>query len=251
MTTTHKYNYSIVSEQGPKGFMEDTYYVEKEEGWMFAGAYDGHKGAEVAEHARKFLHRYFFKELEDGESPGEAFKKAYIRTSEDMENSTAGSTASDVYIKNNTIYWANAGDGGIIVISEQGEAKQISEFHRMDNPEERKRVEKNGGIISGEYVMKGPFGIQPTRALGDSYFRDVGIISEPSTGEYRIKDEDKWLVVGTDGLFDYAEAEEIGSLLMNFSDPDSAGEALRKKVLNENGGHDNTTFIVISLTNER
>lgn len=227
--------------------MEDTHYVTRLNGALFGAVYDGHKGHEAAEYAKNNLHRYFFREFGSKDDPSAAFRAAYQHVDRDLRHTLSGTTAVTFYMNNKVIWWADVGDSILVVVRRDGSAEQLSVIHDIDNPDERERVEAEGGVVMRPYVMKGAQGIAPTRALGDSYFRDIGVISEPATGTYSVTPDDQWLIAATDGLSDVMTIRELGVFLVRYDDAETAAEALRGEALENRHTKDNTTFILTLL----
>ena len=136
---------------------------------------------------------------------------------------------------------ANAGDCRCIVCTEGWGGKlittQISVDQSPDRPDERKRIEKNGGIvgmvdvtldkpvvISVEAAAKKgadlgparvfwpdgswepPFdscfpGLAMSRSLGDSVLDDLGVFPDPEVYTRAVKPKDRFLVIASDGVW--------------------------------------------------
>lgn len=247
------YCLAIISEIGARPHMEDTYCfldIDENSQHLFGGVYDGHGGTAAAQYAKENLHQIFFKALKETKKPEPAFKIAYEETSANLANQESGTTAVNFYLKNKTLFYANAGDAKLIVISDS-KVKQLSEDHRLTNPKERKRIVSQGSIIMEPYAMKGFLGLMPTRTIGDEYFKDIGIIATPAVGRYKLQAKDKWILAGTDGLFDYITNREIAQLLVKFKDVEKAAQTLKEEVLTNRGGSDNLTFILIRESAKR
>ena len=79
---------------------------------------------------------------------------------------------------------------------------QLTTEHRANNEKERERIERNGGWIfrreSKNYVQ-GRFEI--TRSIGDLKYKQF-IIPDPDIIEYKLDDNDKILIMGSDGFWD-------------------------------------------------
>lgn len=227
--------------------MEDTYYcldVRGDGSCIFAGVYDGHGGARAAEYARNHLHEFFFQEVKAGRSIKQAFKTAYEKTSRNLARQDSGTTAVDFYLKDNTLWYANAGDARLIVVREF-QVKQLSQVHRLVNSKEKRRIVKAGGVLAGALVVKGDLGLMPTRSLGDEYFKNVGIIATPFIDHYKLKSQDSWILAATDGLFDYMDNQEVAEFIARFDQADSAAAGLKQEALVKRGSSDNLTFILI------
>jgi serine/threonine protein phosphatase PrpC len=239
----------VISQRGLRPEMEDAHFLDLNFancGWIFAGIYDGHCGRFAAEYASKRLHQIFLEKLLSGSLPREAFIASYETTSEELKNQDSGTTAVNFFIRDRDIFTANVGDARALVINKSG-FHQLTVDHRLENPEERKRVEKKGGHIRSPYVYRGGMGLMPTRTIGDQYFKPVGVIATPSVSEYKIAEDDLVLLAACDGLFDVMTNEEVAEFSMRFSQPDSLVEALRHEVLIERFGTDNLTIIAVSL----
>lgn len=240
-------DFAVVSEANKREVLEDAYFLDIiSEFEVFCGVYDGHVGNFAAQYARNNLYKFFYEELGRGKDELSALRRAYERVSEDLKNQDSGTTAVNFYLRNSKMFYANAGDARLVIIGEYG-ARQLTEDHRLDNQEEKERVLKCGGIIMPPYVYKGGLGLMPTRTLGDEYFKDVGIIAAPDLGIYSLAEEDKWILIGTDGLFDALNNDCIAGLIENCRSARAASTILKKEVLLKGGG-DNVTFILIKLS---
>jgi serine/threonine protein phosphatase PrpC len=76
----------------------------------------------------------------------------------------------------------------------------------------------------GEYV--GPLrvymkekdipGLAMTRSFGDYFASTAGVISEPEVTEYYFKEEDRFIILASDGLFEFMDNEEIVKIVKNY-----------------------------------
>ncbi len=233
--------------------MEDAHFTDPNfagRGWVYAGIYDGHNGAEAAQYAAKRLHRIFLERLEVGMAPGEAFSAAYEAVSAEMERLDSGTTAVDVLLRDGIIYAANVGDARAIVVGRRS-MHQLTVDHRLDDPSERQRVEAAGGRVIYPYTYRGMQGLMPTRSLGDSYFKPVGIIATPSVAEYALTDDDFLVLAACDGLFDFMENEEVARFAREYAGLEALLEALKTEVLGNRSGADNLTIAAVSLEDGR
>ncbi len=240
---------TVISEKGLRPAMEDTYYLETNfagTGWIFGGIYDGHGGVAAADYAARRLHRVFQKQLSTARTPQQAFIESYEIISSEMRLEDIGATAVNFLIGNKEIVTANAGDARALVIGEK-DMHQLTVDHRLDNPEERQRVERMGGQIMYPYFYRGNQGLMPTRALGDEYFRPVGVTPTPSVTTYRITGDDFMFLAACDGLFDFMSNEEVAACARQFREPAHLLEELKQEVLTNRSGTDNLTIIAVSL----
>ncbi|MDA2935733.1 protein phosphatase 2C domain-containing protein [Patescibacteria group bacterium AH-259-L05] len=240
---------AIVLEQGRRPHMEDAYFLDTNfsgKEWIFGGVYDGHNDKEAAEYVANNLHKKFLKILLGGAEIKDAFVKAYEYVSDELKDQDSGTCAANFFIKNKKIYTANVGDVRIIIINKNS-YKQLTIDHRLDDTKERKRIETMGGVVEYPYAMRGIQGLMPTRTLGDEHFKPIGIIATPDVNEYTISDNDLFLIVATDGLFDVMSNKEVLEVSQKFDSPNDVAQALKTEVLQNRGGSDNVTIIVLGL----
>ena len=243
---------AFISERGIRLEMEDTHYLNTNfgnQGWFFGGVYDGHGGKYAATFVSERLHILFLKKLLSSQFPQQAFVESYEEISFVLRQQESGTTAVNFFIRNGLIFTANAGDARAILISENS-VFQLSTDHRLDNIEERQRIEKMGGIINYPYAIRGNSGLMPTRTIGDPYFKPIGIIATPSVSEYIIRNSDLMLVAACDGLFDVMNNEKIAEFALYNTEPVSLLEALKKEVLFKRQGTDNLTIIAVKLSED-
>lgn len=238
---------TIVSEQARRDHMEDRHYLDVDfrgQGEIFGGVYDGHCGWQAANYVAKNLHQRF-QEFLTKQQPDKAFITAYLTISDEI-TSTDGTCAANFYLKGKNIYWANVGDCRIIIVGK--EVKQLTVLHRVSNASERERVVKAGAIIRGPYAhLPDDGGLIPLRTLGDQDFKEIGIIATPSTGIHEIEPSDRYLIAGTDGLFDVLRTEDIRQLIKGRRSAEVVGRILKEEVLDKRFGEDNLTMIVLKL----
>jgi serine/threonine protein phosphatase PrpC len=93
-----------------------------------------------------------------------------------------------------------------------------------------------------------------SRSIGDWVAESVGVISEPEILEYSINPDDKFIVLGSDGIFDFIKNEEIVKITVPYwmrGDVNGACNALakeaRKRWIKEEEVIDDITCIVIFL----
>ena len=54
-----------------------------------------------------------------------------------------------------------------------------------------------------------------SRAIGDKLAASVGVISEPELTQYRLQSHDKFLVLATDGLWEFVSSHEAVNIARN------------------------------------
>jgi len=235
----------VVSDIGLRGAMEDRHVLEVLPGLgLFGGVYDGHGGTEAVEVVAASLHRFFATSLQAGHNPVQAFRDAYRLVEEELKDEESGATAATIFLRGDEMSFAHLGDARILLVG--SEPIPLTKDHRVNDPQERARILRAGGKVADPYVLRGLRGLMPTRSFGDAYFRPVGVTALPEVGIWRLRPEDRFVVVACDGLFDVLEPLDIVDLLLHSSGAKAGAESLQEEVF-ARGGTDNLTILVIEL----
>lgn len=86
------------------------------------------------------------------------------------------------------------------------------------NQAEARRAEESGGALFGNHLSVDgtETGIQLTRSLGDASFHRNGVVlAEPDLVAMDLGDDELFVVLGTDGLWDHYTNEEVVSFVLN------------------------------------
>merc|ERR1712021_142288 len=242
--------------------------------------FDGHGGSEVA----KYCGQHFGPELKKSpEFKAENYKDALIKTFLRMDElvgkdenrqelnsykteqgdgeSMAGCTANVCLIVGKTIYCANAGDSRTVLRTQgKTEHKPLSKDHKPDDPLEKERIAKAGGFII-EGRVNGNLNL--SRALGDLEYKKNASLKPseqlispfPDVVAHEIKSDDKFLVMGCDGIWEILTMDEICQIAEDMIGKsnklvDAADQILDRGLAPDtsNGtGCDNMSCIVIQL----
>ncbi len=178
-------------------------------------------------------------------------KRAFRHAERDLEKNTdidanfSGTTCVMVFQVGERIVCANVGDSRAIMVKENNIIIPLSIDQKPDDPEERKRIEENGGEISqfeedGE--KSGPFrvwkkgevypGIAMSRSIGDFIATSLGVIPVPKFIYEKIDKDTKFIVVASDGVWEFLDNKKVADIVMPFykkNDPDGACKALIKE----------------------
>ena len=171
-------------------------------------------------------------------------KKILASTYLDLE----GSTAVVVYLCEDNIVAANLGDSRAIVCRGP-RALPLTTDHKPDSSSEKKRIEDLGGKVKwhgylgpdklpvpgmGAYRINGNLAV--SRALGDRLERPF-VSSEPDlTIMKRNKDEDRFVVLASDGLWDVMTSQDVVDFVRQIlagsmgNTPSSSGSQVRSKM---------------------
>ena len=180
----------------------------------------------------------------------DVLKRAYRHAERDIEKNSdidanfSGTTCVMVFQVGNRILCANVGDSRAIMVKGD-KIIPLSIDQKPDDPEESKRIKENGGEISqyeedGE--KSGPFrvwkkgeaypGIAMSRSIGDFIASKLGVIPEPKFIEEKIDKDTKFIVVASDGVWEFLDNETVKKMVMPFyekNDPAGACKELIKK----------------------
>mmetsp|Transcript_29367 Transcript_29367/g.52576 ORF Transcript_29367/g.52576 Transcript_29367/m.52576 type:complete len:98 (-) Transcript_29367:1058-1351(-) len=93
-----------------------------------------------------------------------------------------------------------------------------------------------------------------SRSLGDLVAASVGVSCEPEILEFNLTPEDKFIVLGSDGVFEFLSNEEVVKIVVPYwklGDPQSAADMIVKEAharwCTEEEVVDDITCIVIFL----
>eukprot|EP00980_Cylindrotheca_fusiformis_P028148 scaffold22583_cov106-Cylindrotheca_fusiformis.AAC.19 len=93
-----------------------------------------------------------------------------------------------------------------------------------------------------------------TRSIGDSVAEDIGVISDPEVVTKALTESDEYLVIATDGVFEFLTNKQVMEIVEECSDPIKACEAVHQAAYKKWEVHehrtDDITVIVCFLTNQ-
>lgn len=143
------------------------------------------------------------------------------------------------------LYTANVGDARI-VLCRNGRALRLSYDHKGSDENEGRRVASAGGLILNNRV-NGVLAV--TRALGDAYMKDL-VTGHPYTTETVIQpDQDEFLILACDGLWDVCSDQEAVDLVRGIQDPQAASKTLVDHAL-ARFSTDNLSCMIVRFDNK-
>ena len=182
----------------------------------------------------------------------------------------SGTTCTLLFLIENKIICSNIGDSQCVLFNCSNQDRWtyeiISIIHKPDEPKEKQRILEMGGEIHPYYdengIYEGPNriyaknkaypGLCLSRSIGDLIGEEIGIISEPDIIIKNIDSTCKYIILGSDGLWDMIkpyDANRIVNPYFNRGDPDGACKALLKKATKnwekDGSERDDITIIVI------
>ena len=281
-----KYNYCFLSyayneyDNYPfRKSMEDFHCIKKnllitnnnEIIFSYFAIFDGHSGKEISSYLSQNFHKILFSQLKtlnsfiDNENNvnkiisliKNAFNYAYKKIINELSlKNEVGSTGTIVLLfKLGTesffskyLICANIGDSRGYILS-NGKLTQITKDHNCRNDEEVSRIKKSGGIVFNNRVYGT---LMLTRSFGDKEFKKHGVISEPDFFVKKINEEDKFIIIASDGVWDTVKENDIlefENKSKNGDLPLSSDEFSKKivKLAVDKGTVDNVSCIVIKL----
>lgn len=251
---------------------------------LLLGVLDGHGrlGHEVSRIAAQRIPGHFAAVPGSSRYPSKALAQAVVKADHDVYKRLArdveynGSTAVVVCLDRSqkVLYCANVGDSRAVV----GRLHQDAEGPRWetvplttdikpDLPDEKERIEMSGGVVSaarmgatGEYM--GPQrvwedwsltkpGLAMGRSIGDGCARRVGIIADPVMSTYKLRSNDRFIIIASDGLWDALSSEEAVALAARYIEtPEAAPRALIDETRKRQEGEleDDTTIVMAFFT---
>lgn len=141
---------------------------------------------------------------------------------------------------------ANLGDSRVCVVRTDGSATALSDDHKPNRPDERARVQAAGGVVvfAGCWRVQGNLAV--SRAFGDSHCKSYGVSAEPELSRFDVADNDQFLVLASDGLWDVVDEAQCGHMLRRCIDPLDGARSLCE-MASQRGSMDNITVLVVAL----
>ncbi|KAM7272502.1 hypothetical protein ACFE04_027165 [Oxalis oulophora] len=244
--------------RGKRASMEDFYDIKtsKIDGkpiCMF-GIFDGHGGSRAADYLKQHLFDNLMKHPQFLTDTKLAISETYQKTDAnflDSEKDTFrddGSTASTAVLVGNHLYVANVGDSRTI-LSKAGQAIPLSEDHKPNRSDERKRIENAGGVVmwAGTWRVGGVLAM--SRAFGNRMLKQF-VVAEPEIQDLELDEDFELLVLASDGLWDVVPNEDAVTLAQSEEDLETAARKLTEAAFTR-GSADNITCIVVKFNHNR
>ena len=272
----------------PKENNQDNYFIYKNfagnKNYIYMSVCDGHgiEGHFVSEFIKEILPYDMSENLKMTNILTETEKTHRIITdtfliandklveNEEINSLFSGSTCVSVIFTPEKLIVPNIGDSRAVMgrlNKKTGEyiAVNLSRDHKPTEKDEAKRILENDGRIQpfleeGEFV--GPQrvwvkdeevpGLAMTRSFGDRVAATVGVMSEPEIKEFTFCEEDKFMIIASDGVWEFISSQECINMIKNFyekNDLKGCCEYLyqesSKRWLKEEEVIDDTTMILV------
>ena len=233
-------------------YNQDNFFVYKnlndENNVLFIGVCDGHGlvGHDVSKYLIHNLPKNLNTELKKTnkyishrETLYATMKKVFINTNKDLcknpniDTQFSGSTCVTIILTKNKIISGNAGDSRAVMGRKiNGEWKSIDLSHdqKPNNPGEKERILAHGGRIEAyKDENGGDFGpprvwlkyedvpgLAMSRSFGDEVAASVGTISEPEIEEFDITNDDKFIIIASDGIWEFISSQECVNFIKDY-----------------------------------
>ncbi|GKT21310.1 Protein phosphatase 2C family like protein [Aduncisulcus paluster] len=239
---------------------------------LFA-VFDGHGGREVSHEVAARFPTIFQDHLRSGRTPNpgvalrhtikEIDDELKTRESWDFQGCTAcicyisrekeqwiqprdrGSTGKMGPTPHGAIHFANVGDSRAVLCS-GGRTKRMTEDHKPYNADEVERIKRAGGFV----VLGRVHGmLAVSRAIGDHGLKKF-VISDPDVYTHVITDQDEFLIIACDGVWDVMSDEDavecVRSSLRSEKSPQKAAHKLADKAIKARS-QDNVSVLLVLL----
>lgn len=232
--------------------------------WGYFAIFDGHAGTQASKWCGSNLHQIVEHKILDDETKDvrDVLNDSFLEIDQEINNNlegNSGCTAAVCVLRwelpddisdldqvtlsqhRRKLYTANVGDSRIVLFRKDTSIR-LTYDHKASDPLEMQRVEQAGGLIMKNRV-NGMLAV--TRSIGDKFF-DKLVIGNPFTTSVEITDEDHFLIIACDGLWDVIDDQDACELIKDIKDPNEAAKKLVRYAL-QNGTTDNVTVMLVYL----
>ncbi|KAL6841622.1 hypothetical protein ACP4OV_028561 [Aristida adscensionis] len=189
---------------------------------------------------QKEEHHDFFKTMK------ESFRKAFRITDKELklhrniDSICSGTTAVTLIKQGQDLIVGNLGDSRAVLATRDQNgrlvAHQLTVDLKPDHPREARRIKRcNGRVFAHQDEpdvarlwlpnCNSP-GLAMARAFGDFCLKDFGLISVPEVTYRQISEEDEFIVLATDGVWDVMSNQEVVEIVASCSDRSSAARCI-------------------------
>ena len=249
-------------------YNQDNFFIYKnlndEPDTLYLGVCDGHGivGHDVSSYLIKHLPTNLNTELKktnkyikDKDTLYKTLSQVFVNTNKSLchvqsiDTKFSGSTCVTLILTKNKIISANAGDSRAVM----GRFKDgvwtnidLSRDHKPNDKEESERIISHGGRIEAYKDENGGDlgpprvwlknedipGLAMSRSFGDEVAASVGTISEPEIKSFDITEDDKFIIIASDGIWEFISSLECVNIIKDYYEKKDLKGCL-KYLLNE------------------
>ena len=231
---------------------KDSYFIYKNfaghSDYTYMSVCDGHgvEGHEVSRYIKKILpedmsnnlKEYDILKKENKDKVHDIIQRTFdlandkLVEEENINSIFSGSTCVSVIHTPERLICPNIGDSRAVLgrcVDGNWEGIDLSRDHKPTEPDEKKRIIDSKGRIQpfiedGEQI--GPQrvwleeddvpGLAMTRSFGDRVAATVGVISIPEIKEFDFKEEDKFMIIASDGVWEFIPSTECVKIVSEY-----------------------------------
>ena len=156
-----------------------------------------------------------------------------LNTDERIDATFSGSTCVTVLYTPTRLICINVGDSRCVMgkfSNDKWYSKNLTRDHKPSEPDEMDRIIAAGGKVEAYRDNDGNFvgpervwkkegdvpGLAMSRSFGDEVAHTVGVIVNPEIDEYQLLNEDKFLILASDGIWEFISSEEVVNIVKDF-----------------------------------
>ena len=156
-----------------------------------------------------------------------------LNTDERIDSTFSGSTCSSLIYSPKKLITINVGDSRCILGKYNNEKwfpKILTRDHKPNEKDELDRIISSGGKVE---PLKDPYGnfvgparvwkkegdvpgLAMSRSFGDEVGHEVGVIVNPEINEYEFVNEDKFIILASDGIWEFISNKEAIDIVKDF-----------------------------------
>ncbi|CAG9316883.1 unnamed protein product [Blepharisma stoltei] len=274
----------------PKVFNQDSFIVKSGlkgvKGQYLFGICDGHgpAGHEVSRFIKEkfpiiFDGKFTVKNPDHGQIK-EILGSSIRELAKNIDNSkidveSSGSTLNSVFISGDKVVCGNIGDSRAVIgtFKERWLWKELSRDHKPSEEDEKERIISANGRVEPRNIQGhdvgpervwlenlGMPGLAVSRSIGDRIAHRIGVSSVPEFTDHWIVPEDKFIIIASDGIWEFISSEEAVNIVGNTwyaGKSDKCCEVLVNEAVDRWSEHGNNVdditilIIFLSFSNKR
>lgn len=250
-----KITWTSLQNQGSRNYMEDEFVLVPNfyKDFDLAAVFDGHGGSYVSEFCAKNIQTVLLRCIDQNNGN---IRKALMQCFQDLDDKldvskshSTGSTCLVILCDGKQHMWvANSGDSRAVMSKNTKGCVILSKDHKPDAPDEKKRIEDNGGFIMHYGVWRVNGELAVSRSIGDKRYRPL-VIATPDVKRVKMDPrENSMVILATDGLWDVVKnTQAVRVAGQAHQNKTSICKALLQKAM-DNDMEDNITILVGTIS---